>query len=216
MSQKLHFTSLLRWPSTGRMKKIVVSWLVCVLGLVLLFAWIGSDLLPRAGDKQTDNPLIRADFTLQTANNQTVRSDDLRGKYLLVYFGFTHCPDICPTTLLLMSNAVSQLGSNAQKIQPLFISVDPERDTPDAAAEYAGHFSKNFLGLSGTPEQIKLAADSFKVYYSKVEDKGSALGYVVDHSGFIYLMGTDGSYITHFASNVSEAELKKELQRYVH
>jgi len=197
------------------MKNVMISWLICVLGLLLLFAWVGGDLLGKNTPTQDEYALVRADFTLQTANNKTVTHTDLRGKHMLVYFGFTHCPDICPTTLLLMSNVINQLGDAAAKIQPMFISVDPERDTPQLAAEYAHNFGKGFLGLSGTPEQIKHAADSFKVFYSKVEDKGSALGYVVDHSGFIYLMGTDGAYITHFPSTISEAELKKELQHYV-
>jgi cytochrome oxidase Cu insertion factor (SCO1/SenC/PrrC family) len=197
------------------MKNIVISWLVCVLGLVLLFAWVGGDLLGKKTHTQQDAALVTADFSLQTADNKTVTHTDLRGKYMLVYFGFTHCPDICPTTLLLMSNVVNQLEDAAQKIQPIFISVDPERDTPKLAAEYASNFGKGFLGLSGTPEDVKHAADSFKVFYSKVEDKGSALGYVVDHSGFIYLMGPNGEYVAHFASTVSEAELKKELQRNV-
>ncbi len=197
------------------MKNVMISWLACVLGLVLLFAWLGSDMLPKDKLAQDAKPLIRADFTLQSADDKTVTANDLRGKYLLVYFGFTHCPDVCPTTLLLMNNVIDQLGEDTAKIQPVFISVDPERDTPTLAAEYARNFSKNFLGLSGSPEQIKRAADSFKVFYSKVEDKDSALGYVVDHSSFIYLMDKDGSYITHFASTVSEAELKKELQHYV-
>ena len=197
------------------MKNAMISWLMCVLGLVLLLAWVGSDLLKRTNGTQDEPALISAQFTLQTAGNKTIRAADLRGKYLLVYFGFTHCPDVCPTTLLLMSNVIGQLGDSAKAIQPIFITVDPERDTPDAAAEYAGHFGKGFLGLSGTADQIKLAADNFKVYYSKITQTDSALGYVVDHSGFIYLMGPDGNYITHFASTVSEAELKKELQRYV-
>lgn len=197
------------------MKKIVVSWVVCVLGLVGLLAWLGGDLLPRQEEPTHAADLIRADFILQSGN-KSITSSDLRGKYLLVYFGFTHCPDICPTSLLLMNNVLSHLGEAAAKVQPIFITVDPERDTPQATADYAAHFSKNFLGLSGTPEQIKRAADGFKVYYSKVEDKGSALGYVVDHSGFIYLMDTQGKYLTHFAPSVSEAEMRKELLHYVH
>jgi len=197
------------------MKKIVISWLVCVLGVALIFAWMGNDLLPKDSSSQNSNPLIQAKFTLQGEQDKIVRAEELRGKYLLVYFGFTHCPDICPTTLLLMSNVIGKLGDASKNIQPLFISVDPERDTPSATAAYAKNFGKDFMGLSGTPEQIKEAADSFKVFYSKVEDANSALGYVVDHSSFIYLMGPDGHYVAHFPSTVSEAELKKELNRYV-
>jgi protein SCO1/2 len=198
------------------MKKIVVSWVVCVLIAAGLFAWMGKGLtLPSASHQDGDQALIKTDFTLQNGKGEVVTAADFHGRYLLVYFGFTHCPDICPTTLLLMNNAIKQLGANASKVQPLFISVDPERDNPKAASDYAGNFGKNFAGLSGTPEQIKHAADSFKVFYSKVEDKESALGYVVDHSSFIYLMAPDGSYLTHFASNSSEQELIKGIEAYV-
>ena len=200
------------------MKKIVVAWVICVLGLVVLFAFMGGDFMAKSrntlevGD---DRALIKAEFTLQNAHGNTVTATDFRGRYLLVYFGFTHCPDICPTSLLLMSNALKQLGKKAASIQPVFITVDPERDTPTLVNTYVSHFDKNIVGLSGTPEQIKEAAYHFKVFYSKVETKESALGYVVDHSGFIYLMGPDGNYITHFPSTVSEQELTQGLHRHV-
>ena len=196
------------------MKRIFLSWLLCVLGLVVLFALMGHSVLPKAkGD--TGAALINADFTLQSANGKIVKDEDFRGKYMLVYFGYTHCPDICPTTLLLISNALADIGSTAKRIQPIFITVDPERDSPKATATYAGHFSKDWLGLSGTPEQIKHVADGFKVYYSKVAQTNSAIGYVVDHSGFIYLIGPDGKYVDHFAANVSEQELADGLSHEV-
>ncbi len=195
------------------MKKILISWVVCVLGLVALLVWLGSDFTKR--NKTSEGPPIQAEFVLQGGDGKLVRASDLRGKYLLVYFGFTHCPDICPTTLLLMNNALTQLGKKSSQIQPIFISVDPKRDTPKLAADYARHFSPSILGLSGTPEQVKQAADSFKVYYSEVKEENSAVDYVVDHSGFIYLMGPDGAYVGHFPSTISEAELSQELTRYV-
>lgn len=197
------------------MKKIMTSWIVCVLCLVGLLAWLGDGMLRTTPLPSDGSGIIKADFTLQSGDGKIVSAQNFHGKYMLVYFGFSHCPDICPTTLLLMNNALEQLGDEAKKIQPIFISVDPERDTPKAASDYAGHFGKNFIGLSGSPAQIQHAADNFKVYYSKVEDKDSALGYVVDHSGFIYLMGPDGKYLTHFTASVSENELKKEMMRYV-
>lgn len=200
------------------MKKIVIAWVASVLGLVALFAFIGGDLLskPRNDLELGEGAaLINAEFTLQDASGKTVKASDFRGRYLLVYFGFTHCPDICPTSLLLMSNALEQLGAKAAKIQPIFITVDPERDTPKLVGTYVSHFGKNFVGLTGTPAQVKQAADNFKVFYSKVDTKESALGYVVDHSGFIYLMGPDGKYVAHFPFTVSEQELSQGLQRYV-
>lgn len=197
------------------MKKIVFVWLICVLALVGLFAWLGTHAVASNEEHNAAQEDIHAEFTLATADGKVVKASDLRGHYLLVYFGFTHCPNICPTTLLLISNVLKQLGSSGAEITPIFITVDPERDTPDAAAQYASHFGSSMLGLSGTPEQIKDAADHFKVYYSKVEQKGSALGYVVDHSSFIYLMDKNGNYLAHFASDVPEQELKRELERYV-
>lgn len=198
------------------MKKVVISWVLCVLALVGMFAWMGNRVLPpEPGSKAEGEALVKAEFTLATAGNKPVTAKSLRGKYLLVFFGFTHCPDICPTTLLLVNNTLSQMGDAGSKVTPVFISVDPERDTPDIAATYAKNFGKNVLGLSGTPEQVKAAADNFKVFYSKVEDKGSALGYVVDHSGFLYLIGPDGNYLAHFAHNASEQELKKGILEHV-
>ncbi len=196
-------------------KNIVITWLVCVLGLVLLFAWMGNRVVPKGKPIESGEALISADFTLQGANGKTMRDEDFHGKYMLVYFGFTHCPDVCPTTLLMISNALNDMGEAAKKIQPIFISIDPERDSPATTALYASHFSKNLIGLSGTPDQVKHAADSFKVYYSKVAQPGSALGYVVDHSSFIYLMGPDGKYVDHFAGNVSEQELAEGLNHDV-
>ncbi len=193
----------------------MISWIVCVLGLVLLFAWVGNSVFPSDSASANGNPLIRAEFELVGGDGKTVRAADLRGQYLLVYFGFTHCPDICPTTLLLVNNVLDNLGETGARVTPIFISVDPERDTPKVASDYAGHFGKRFLGLSGSPEQVRAAADSFKVYYSKVEDKDSALGYVVDHSSFLYLMGSDGNYLAHFPHQVSETELLQGVTRYV-
>jgi cytochrome oxidase Cu insertion factor (SCO1/SenC/PrrC family) len=201
------------------MKKVFISWMICVLGAALLLAGAGNWLLPQKttiDDSSSGTALVNADFTLQNGDGKTIDAKDLRGKYLLVYFGFTNCPDVCPTSLLVMSNVIAQLEPEQKaKIQPIFITLDPERDTPKITSIYASHFSKNFMGLSGTLAQIKHAADSFKVFYSKVEQKDSALGYVVDHSSFIYLMGADGRYIMHFPSTVSEQELKKELMHDV-
>ncbi len=205
------------------MNRIVIVWVVCVLAMVLIVGRAGIGVMPSIGVKNiTENAteengeaLIKADFTLVGAGGKTVRASDLKGKYLLVYFGFTHCPDVCPTSLLVMNNVLSHLGKNADKVQPLFITVDPERDTPAIASKYAQNFGKNFMGLSGTPAQIKHAAEGFKVYYSKVNDSTSALGYGVDHSSFIYLMGPDGKYLAHFPSTDPEQEMIAGLRDYI-
>lgn len=200
------------------MKKIVISWLICVLGLLALLVWLGyGSALVKNDLGQEDPSLITGKYSLQSATGP-VSQKNFKGKYTLIYFGFTHCPDICPTTLLLMQNAIrKQEPSVATQIQPIFITVDPERDTPKVVATYVKNFGKNIVGLSGTPEQIKAAADNFKVYYSKVpmDDEDPEMGYMMNHSGFLFLMGPDGQYITHFASNVPEAELISGLRKNV-
>jgi protein SCO1/2 len=123
----------------------------------------------------------------------TPRSDqDFRGKLLLVYFGFTYCPDICPTDLQAISLAIDQLGTAGGKVQPLFITVDPERDTAAHLAEYVGMFHPRLIGLTGDAAAIRKAAEAYKVYYARVE---TGTDYTVDHSAFMYLMDADGKYL---------------------
>jgi cytochrome oxidase Cu insertion factor (SCO1/SenC/PrrC family) len=192
-----------------RMKKVIVSWVVCVLLAVLLFATFGR---PNTASTAGGDALIRAEFTLQNGEGKTVAAKDFEGKYLLVFFGFTHCPNICPTTLMLMSNVLSKMGTMADKIQPIFITVDPARDTPKITSDYARRFGDNFIGLSGTPEQTKTAENAFKVFSNKTSDEKAADGYTMDHSGFIYLMSPKGEYISHFSADSGEQELQQGLR----
>jgi cytochrome oxidase Cu insertion factor (SCO1/SenC/PrrC family) len=133
-----------------------------------------------------------------TDQNGTRRSEmDFRGKVMLVYFGFTHCPDICPTDLMQMALAVNQLGDAGELVQPVFITVDPERDTPEHLKEYLLLFHPRFIGLSGESTAVRAAARGYRAYYNKVElDVRS--DYTVDHSAFIYLMSADGEYLGFF------------------
>jgi cytochrome oxidase Cu insertion factor (SCO1/SenC/PrrC family) len=128
-----------------------------------------------------------------------VRSDrDFRGQLMLVYFGFTTCPDICPTDLQAISLAMDRLGTDADDVQPLFITVDPERDTREHLADYVAMFHPRLLGLTGSAEAVQNAADAYRVYYQRVDfDKGDGY-YTVDHSAFIYLMDRDGKYLGFF------------------
>jgi len=133
----------------------------------------------------------------------TKRTDaDFRGKLLLVYFGYTYCPDVCPTDLLQISLAVDKLGSAGLDVQPLFISVDPERDTITALAQYVSAFHPRLIGLTGTPAQIRAAADAYKAYYAKYSPPDGGV-YLIDHTGFIYLMGRSGEYLGFFPPGTS-------------
>jgi len=127
-----------------------------------------------------------------TGSSRTER--DFRGKLLLIYFGFTYCPDICPTDLQNIGLALDQLGAVSDKVQPLFVTVDPERDTPAHLAEYVPTFHPRLIGLTGDTSAIRAAADAYKVYYTKVpNERGDE--YTVDHTAFTYLIGADGKYL---------------------
>ena len=136
-------------------------------------------------------------FALVDHTGKTRTERDFRGKLLLVYFGFTYCPDVCPTDLQNIGLAIDQLGTAGSRVQPLFITVDPERDTPAHLAEYLPMFHPRLIGLTGDAAAIRKVADAYKVYYAKVANpKGD--DYTVDHTAFIYLMGADGEYLGFF------------------
>jgi cytochrome oxidase Cu insertion factor (SCO1/SenC/PrrC family) len=130
-----------------------------------------------------------------TDHTGKLRTDgEFRGKLMLVYFGYTYCPDVCPTDLLAISQALEALGPAGDVVQPIFISVDPERDTVAHLADYVAAFHPRLIGLTGAPEDIRKVALSYKAYYAKVP-VGAGQDYVVDHTGVIYLMGREGEYL---------------------
>ncbi|MBR0698029.1 SCO family protein [Bradyrhizobium lablabi] len=132
-----------------------------------------------------------------------VRADgDFRGKLMLVYFGFTYCPDICPTDLQAIALALDKLGGDADRVQPIFITVDPERDTAAHLADYVALFHPRLIGLTGSAEAIRKVADAYKVYYARVPLKDGS-DYTVDHTAYIYLMDRDGSYLGFFPPGTS-------------
>jgi cytochrome oxidase Cu insertion factor (SCO1/SenC/PrrC family) len=136
----------------------------------------------------------------QTGHKRTDR--DFRGKLLIVYFGYTYCPDVCPTDLMQIGLAIDKLGAAGALVQPLFISIDPERDTPSVLADYISMFNPRIVGLTGTPAQVQSVADAYKAYYSKVFAEGSTT-YLIDHTGLIYLMGRSGEYVGFFPPGTS-------------
>ena len=148
-----------------------------------------------------------------------VSDQTFRGRFLLVFFGYTYCPDFCPTTLQGIAITMDMLGEKATRARPLFITVDPERDTPESMANYVGAFEHGIVGLTGTPEEIKKVADAYRVFYAKSRagslGEGKASHYTVDHSAFTYLMGPDGKYLTHFAYGMSPQTMAKEIRRYI-
>jgi protein SCO1/2 len=161
--------------------------------------------------------LIGGPFSLVDQTGKTVTDKDFRGRYMLVFFGFTHCPDVCPAELQVMADALGQLGPKASKIVPVFISLDPERDRPEAVGAYVKNFGPNFVGLTGSPEAIAAAAKAYRVSFSKFEykDSNGQSGYSIDHSTVLYLMDKNGEYITHFSYGTPAAKMAETLRRYL-
>jgi protein SCO1/2 len=157
--------------------------------------------------------LIGGPFSLVGADGKPVTDRDFRGRYMLIFFGFTHCPDICPAELQVIAQALEQLGDKAKNVVPIFITLDPERDTPEAMANYVKSFGPNFVGLTGSPEAIAAAARAYRVAYSKVENKGSPDDYSVDHSALVYLMDPEGRYVTHFSYGLSADQMAEKLEK---
>lgn len=137
---------------------------------------------------------IGGPFRLTDQNGAVVDSAALKGKPYAIFFGFTHCPEICPTTMTDMSALLAKLGDEAKGFKVYFVSVDPERDTPKILRDYLASFEPHMVGLTGTPEQIAQVAKEFRVYYRKVPLDGG--DYTMDHSAFVYLMGSDGKFVT--------------------
>jgi len=199
----------------SRNQKLVITALALLTALLIGLS-LAVFLTGRDGAGQTASggkALVGGPFELVTHEGKTVTEKDFRGDYLLIYFGFTYCPDVCPTELQIMSTALEELGAEAEKVQPLLITIDPERDTPEALAQYVGHFHPRLIGLTGTPERIAAAARAYRVYYAKVEDE-SLSDYTMDHSSIIYFMGPDGDFLGHFGPGTAPekmAERMKEL-----
>jgi protein SCO1/2 len=194
--------------------------IIVVLAGFLLGALVGLGLLltARPGTplvETSGTALIGGPFTLIDQNGKTVTDRDFPGRYKLVFFGFTHCPDICPAELQVMAAVLDQLGDKADKVVPIFITVDPERDTPQVMSDFVKNFGRRLVGLTGSPEAVAAAAKAYRVVYTKVDDPGSANGYTVDHSALVYLMGPDGEYLNHFAYGTSAATMAEALRRYL-
>ena len=154
-------------------------------------------------------------FTLTGQTGKQVSSSDFRGRYMLVYFGYSMCPDVCPTTLAVMADALDKMGEKAKRIVPVFITIDPERDTPKVLDAYMKAFGDRFVGLTGTPDEIAKVEKEFKVYAKKTpldEAKGLGGGYGMDHSSVIYLMGPDGKIVSFYDELIPAAKLEAELR----
>jgi cytochrome oxidase Cu insertion factor (SCO1/SenC/PrrC family) len=152
-------------------------------------------------------------FTLTDQTGRKRSDTEFRGKLMIVYFGYTYCPDVCPADLIAITQALYALGPAADGIQPIFITVDPERDT-SALADYVAAFHPSLVGLTGSPEEIRKVANSYKAFYAKVPGEPNG-EYSIDHTGVIYLMGRGGEYIGFMPPQTSPDRLAEVLRKYL-
>ena len=187
------------------MRKLrIVLWGIVVLALVAAGFVAFGPSRQEVAEAVAKRPAIGGPFDLIDGHGRTVRDTDLHGKPFAIFFGFTHCPDVCPTALFEMSTWIDALGADADRLRFVFVSIDPERDTPEIMRAYAGSFSDRILPLAGSAEQVSATVRSYRVYARKVPLEGG--DYTMDHSTMVYLKDAEGRYASHLVSGATDAE----------
>jgi cytochrome oxidase Cu insertion factor (SCO1/SenC/PrrC family) len=200
-----------------------------VLSSLVLLAVVTAGAFWQLGEQRSQSATVAqvsqeyefgGSFSLTDQYGMRRTDMDFRGKYMLIFFGYTYCPDVCPTTLAVEAEALDKLGARAGSIVPIFITVDPKRDTPGKLKSYLSAFNAeppssrpNFVGLTGTDEEIDKAADAYRVYYQAHIDGrfGGEADYSVDHSGNVYLMSPEGKFVAYYSQGISPDELATDL-----
>jgi len=199
-----------------RNKQALIPYLLLILALAGGILWHESQLVPGLGRTvSTGVPQVGGPFRLTDHTGKTVTDQDYRGRYMLIYFGYSFCPDVCPTTLGVMAEALQKLGSDNRRVVPIFITIDPERDTPKVLADYMKAFGPQFIGLTGSPATITEVEKEYRVYAVKRPldpSKGNAGGYGMDHSSVLYLMGPNGKLVSFYDEAISPDDLAKDLR----
>ena len=196
------------------MKRIrIVAW--AAVAAVLVAVGVAYVLRPNLASLRTQLPLaaqIGGPFQLTTHDGKRLSSTDLDGTPFALFFGFTHCPDVCPTTMLELSNVIKELGPEADRMRFFFVSVDTERDTPELLKTYLSNFDPRITGLVGTPSEIAAVAKAYRAFYEKVPSKD---GYTYNHTALVYLMGRDGRLAGTINYQEPEEVQVKKLRRLI-
>ena len=195
--------------ATTRLMMVLAAFLG---GLVLCF---GVVLLVTGGGPApitTAQAAVGGPFRLTDQNGKTVTDADFKGHPMLVFFGFTNCPEVCPTTLFDISEVLNKLGPDTDKVNALFITVDPERDPPEKLKDYLSSFNPRLIGLGGDPAALAAVAKAYRVYYKKVpQDNGN---YTMDHTAIVYLMDKQGNFVAPFSLRRRPEDSAADLRRY--
>jgi protein SCO1/2 len=194
------------------MKRKTILAMMIILALAITSACSSQGLDP-SQFKGTfmPTPIPAPDFALTNAAGETVHLNDYEGKIVLLYYGYTFCPDICPTTLSELSKVQRELDDEGEKIQVLMVTVDPERDTPEKLEQYVTHFHPDFVGLSGTKEEIDAAGEGFGIFYEK-EEGTEATGYLVNHTARVFVVDPQGNYQLSFAYGTPVEDIIHDLR----
>lgn len=191
--------------------------IACLLVVAVLLGVVGWRLLERGSEEGAGGvAAIGGPFSLVDQNGVRRTDADFRGQIMLVFFGFTHCPDICPTGLQTVTDALDALGADAAKVTPVFVTVDPARDSVEQMKAYAANFHPRLVALTGSEAEVAEAARAYRIYYAQVKADDAAPGeYTMDHSALIYVMGPDGAYLTHFTPEDTAETIVAKLRAYL-
>jgi protein SCO1/2 len=195
-------------------KEALIPYVLLLAAVAGGLLWHASETVPGLGRTIVSGQIaVGGPYALTDQDGKPRASADFRGKYQLIYFGYSFCPDVCPTTLAIISTALDRLGIDQNRIVPVFITVDPDRDSPPALKKYLAAFGPRFVGLTGTPQQIAQVEKEFRVYARKQPLAGGTYG--MDHSSVIYLMGPDGKLLSFYDETISPEDLAKDLKKKI-
>lgn len=200
------------------MKKIRIAlWITVLLALIAVGSlWlIDRNQGPTAVRVAPTESSVSANFELTDHNGMIQTDEDFEGQWMLVFFGFTHCPDVCPMGLATIAQVMDDLGPDASAVQPLFITVDPERDTPAILADYVPQFGPDIIGLGGSTDQIAQTADSFKIYYQKIEEASAPDEYTMGHTSSFLLFNPQGEFVRIYEYDQDPGQITVDLRERI-
>lgn len=189
-----------------------ILWCAATLAAVSVAAAIFWQQTAQRGVGTETGQAFRADFELTDHQGMIRRDEDFAGKWLLVFFGFTNCPDICPATLSEVATVMDGLGDGTERVQPIFVSIDPERDTPATLADFVSLFDAGIIGLTGTPDQIAATTRSFFVYSEKDEEEAAPDGYTMSHSSQLFLFDANTEFVKTYEYGTSAEVILTDLR----
>jgi len=197
-----------------RNRQALIPYLLLVAAMIGGVLWYESEKVPGLGRVVTTGQAdVGGPFQLTDQSGKRVTDKDFRGRFMLIYFGYSFCPDVCPTTLSVMAQALEKAGDRARRVAPIFITIDPERDTPKVLDDYMKAFGPSFVGLTGSAAEIKDVEKKYRVYAVKKPLEGGNYG--MDHSSVIYLMGPDGKLVSFYDEAISPDDLAKDLKQKI-